>query len=43
MLTPNRPQPISMQVAARGKRRVHEADNPQAPRAAFELNEVFQE
>lgn len=30
-------------VAARGKRRAHEAANPQAPRAAFELNEVFKE
>jgi len=30
-------------VAARGKRRAHEAENPHAPRAAFELNEVFRE
>ncbi|KAI8465618.1 MAG: Brix domain-containing protein [Monoraphidium minutum] len=30
-------------VAARGKRRQHEADNPQAPRAAFELTDVFRD
>jgi hypothetical protein len=31
------------QVAARGKRRAHEAEHPKAPRAAFELTEVFRE
>ncbi|KIY92755.1 hypothetical protein MNEG_15208 [Monoraphidium neglectum] len=30
-------------VAARGKRRAHEAEHPKAPRAAFELTEVFRE
>lgn len=42
---PNHPplRPPGPQVAARGKRREHEAANPHAPRAAFELTEVFRD